>query len=138
MWAKPAVLSPPEQGKPPKLCERCGIVAANCKAITYYHFGNQRVAMSEQTDGNPTGAVYWLHSDHGAKTRGFGVIGDKHQRRNRMASEIQTVWRNTLDQRHADNESQTCPERSERVQRNEGGGDAWRNLRLQCSLWSLS
>jgi RHS repeat-associated protein len=58
------VLAPPEQGTPPKLCERYGIVADNCKATTYYHFGSQRVAMREQTDGNPTGAVYWLHSDH--------------------------------------------------------------------------
>jgi RHS repeat-associated protein len=64
VWAKPAVLAPPEQGTPPKLCERYGIVADNCKATTYYHFGSQRVAMREQTDGNPTGAVYWLHSDH--------------------------------------------------------------------------
>jgi RHS repeat-associated protein len=47
-----------------KLCERYGIVADNCKATTYYHFGSQRVAMREQTDGNPSGAVYWLHSDH--------------------------------------------------------------------------
>jgi RHS repeat-associated protein len=64
VWAKPAVLAPPEQGTPPNVCERYGIVADNCKATTYYHFGSQRVAMREQTDGNPTGAVYWLHSDH--------------------------------------------------------------------------
>ncbi|NJS37099.1 MAG: hypothetical protein HC765_12955 [Brachymonas sp.] len=52
VWAAPV-----KQGAPPKLCERYGIVAANCKATTYVHFGSQRVALREQTDGNPTGAV---------------------------------------------------------------------------------
>ncbi|NJM40497.1 MAG: RHS repeat-associated core domain-containing protein [Anaerolineae bacterium] len=59
VWAAPV-----KQGAPSKLCERYGIVAANCKATTYIQFGSQRVAMREQTDGNPTGAVYWLHGDH--------------------------------------------------------------------------
>ncbi|NJM42607.1 MAG: hypothetical protein HC853_18625, partial [Anaerolineae bacterium] len=59
VWAAPV-----KQGTPSKLCERYGIVAANCKATTYIQFGSQRVAMREQTDGNPTGAVYWLHGDH--------------------------------------------------------------------------
>jgi hypothetical protein len=48
VWAKPAVFAPPKQGTPPNMCERYGIVADNCKATTYYHFGSQRVAMREQ------------------------------------------------------------------------------------------
>ena len=64
VWATLRLRSGLQQGAPPMLCERYGIVAANCKATTYYHFGSQRVAMREQTDGNTNGAVYWLHSDH--------------------------------------------------------------------------
>ena len=54
-----------QQGAPPNICAKYGIVAANCKATSYYQFGSMRVAMHEQTDGNPNGtgigcmAIIW-------------------------------------------------------------------------------
>ncbi|NJM42639.1 MAG: hypothetical protein HC853_18825, partial [Anaerolineae bacterium] len=36
----------------------------NCTTTTYYQFGGQRMAVREQTDGLPSGMLYYLHSDH--------------------------------------------------------------------------
>jgi hypothetical protein len=58
MAASKVLAKPAQQGAPPNVCAKFGIVAANCKATTYYHFGSQRVAMHEQTDANAAGAVY--------------------------------------------------------------------------------
>ena len=53
-----------QQGAPPSVCVQYGFVGQDCTTTTYYHFGSQRVALREQTDGNTNGAVYWLHGDH--------------------------------------------------------------------------
>ena len=64
MGGRKVLAKPAQQGGPPNVCAKYGIVAANCKATSYYQFGSMRVAMRDQTDANPTGSVYWLHGDH--------------------------------------------------------------------------